>query len=359
MAFVRIAAFLTVVGLTACLDPTAERTRRDREETGVAQLAGVHARLDPGVALAVDEESAYVRFRANAPEMRLALSNGSTVERKVIVEIVNTFPGSAVSVPTGVGPENGLAFEVVVPAGGERSTLVELPGAKTPAGFRFAWVGDVQGSNQRFARIRERINADPLLEFTLFAGDITEQGSQGEIDAFLQEATLLRRPWFSLLGNHESLRGEPLSFQRTVGRINVRFDYKGARFVLIDSASGTLDPWTFDFLRAAMGADGPRTRVVAMHIPLFDPEGLRDGGFNDRTEAARVLATLVKGGADLLLAGHIHTLRQTSQAGIETWISGNGGVERGTKFDGSDLHYLVVTVDPLADTVVVTPVLLP
>jgi hypothetical protein len=359
MAFVRIAALLTVVGLTACLDPTSERTRRDRDETGVAQVAGVRARIEPGVALAIDEANAFVRFRANAPELSLALSNGSTAELKVTFEIVNTFADSTVSLPAWVGPESGLAFEVVVPAGGESSALLELPVAKTPAVFRFAWVGDVQGGNQRFARIRERINADPSLEFTVFAGDITEQGSQGQIDAFVQEARLLRRPWFSLLGNHESLRGEPLAFQRTVGRINVRFDYKGARFVLIDSASGTLDPWTFDFLRAAMGADGPRTRVVAMHIPPFDPEGLRDGGFNDRTEAARVLAALVRGGADLLLAGHIHTLRQTSQAGIETWISGNGGVERGMKFDGSDLHYLAVTVDPLADTVDVTPVLVP
>jgi 3',5'-cyclic-AMP phosphodiesterase len=129
--------------------------------------------------------------------------------------------------------------------------------------------------------------------------------------------------------------------------------------VLIDSASGTLDPWTFDFLRAAMEEVGPATRIVAMHIPPFDPEGLRDGGFNDRTEAARVLATLVGGGTDLLLTGHLHTLRHTSQAGIETWISGNGGVERGVKWDGSDLHYLAVTVDPLAETVDVQPVLVP
>jgi len=108
-----------------------------------------------------------------------------------------------------------------------------------------------------------------------------------------------------------------------------------------------------------MAADGPAVRVVAMHVPPLDPEGLRDGGFNDRTEAARVLATLVRGGTDLLLAGHIHTLRSTSEAGIETWISGNGGVELGAKFDGSDLHYLAVTVDAPAGTVDVEPVLVP
>jgi len=240
MARGRIAALLIASGLAACLDPTSERTRRDLEETGVAQVGDVRARLEPGVALSIEASRAFVRFRANAPEMTLSLSNTSAEERRVSVELVNTFAASTVSVPASVGA-NALAFDVVVPPGGATSVAVELPVSQPAARFRFAWVGDVQGGNERFTRIRARINADPSLEFTVFAGDITQQGSQEEIDAFVGEANALARPWFSLLGNHEALLGEPVAFQRTVGRINVRFDYKGARFVLIDAASGTLD----------------------------------------------------------------------------------------------------------------------
>jgi len=345
--------------LGACLDPTSERTRRDLEETGVARLGDVRARLDPGVALAVDASRGFVRFRANAPEAALALENPSSEERRISVELVNTFEGSTVSPPASAVGAGALAFDVVVPAGDRTSAALELPVSKAAAKFRFAWVGDVQGGNERFTRIRERVNADPSLEFTIFAGDVTPFGSQEEMDAFVHEADALRKPWFSVLGNHDALRGEPVPFQRTVGRINMRFDYKGARFVLIDSASGTLDPWTLGFLRESMEEDGPAVRIVAMHVPPLDPEGLRNGGFNGANEAARVLATLVRGGTDLLLAGHIHTLRQTSQAGIAAWISGNGGVELGAKFDGSDMHYLAVTVDALAGRVGVEPVLVP
>jgi Icc protein len=359
MALARIAALALLASGAACLDPTAERTRRDLEETGVAEIGDVRARIEPGVALTIDAANAFVRLRANAPETVLSLTNPSAEERRVSVELVNTFEGSMVSVPaTSVGA-GALAFEVVVPPGGNTSAAVTLPAAQPATRFRFAWVGDVQGGNQRFTRIRARINADPTLELTLFAGDITEQGSQDEIDAFVGEANQLVKPWFSVLGNHESLRSEPVAFQRSVGRINVRFDYKGARFLLIDSASGTLDPWTVGFVREAMEADGPTLRIAAMHVPPFDPEGLRDGGWNDRTEAAKILAMLVGGGTDLLLAGHIHTLRPTSQAGIETWISGNGGVELSAKFDGTEMHYLAVTVDPLAGSVDVEPVLVP
>lgn len=362
MAVSRIAALLIPGALAACLDPTSERTRRDLTEIGVARIGEVRARIEPGVALAVDPARAFVRFRVNAPDTALSLANPSTEERRISVEVVNTFEASTVSVPATAASAvaaGAVAFEVVVPPGGETSAVVQAPGSKPAARFRFAWVGDVQGGNQRFTRIRARINADPSLEFTLFGGDITERGSQEQVDAFVHEANALRRPWFSVLGNHEALLGEPLGFQRTVGRINMRFDYKGARFVLIDSASGTLDPWTVGFIRSAMEAEGPALRIVAMHIPPLDPEGLRDGGWNDRTEAARILAMLVRGGTDLLLTGHIHTLRPTSQAGIETWISGNGGVEPAAKFDGTDMHYLAVTVDPLAGTVDVEPVLVP
>jgi Icc protein len=352
----RIAALLIALATAGCFDPAAERTRRDFEETGRAELGDVRARIDQGVALTTDPARSFVRFRANAPAVELVFASGGTVERRVSVELLNVFDDVEVSVPAAPAGENAVAFGVTVPPGGETRVTVRRPGADTPAPFRFAWVGDVQGGNERFTRIRSRIHRDPSLEFVVFAGDITERGTQEQIDAFLAVAEPLDRPWYSCLGNHESLNGEPLPFQRTVGRLNVRFDYRGARFVLFDDASGTLDERVFAFVRGAMEAGGPPARIAAMHIPPFDPSGLRDGGFPDRSEAARLLGVLARGGTDLLLAGHIHTLIETEMAGIPAVVSGNGGVGRGAAWDGSDMHFLEVSVDPAAGTVEARPV---
>lgn len=358
MPLARVAALLTCLTVGACFAPTAERTRRDLVETGVANLGDVHARIEPGVARLLDASGGFVRFRANAPETVLSFTNASDGPRRVAVEVANAFEGSVVSVPAASVGLNTFAFDVDVPAGGEATVQIQPPDP-TPVPFRFAWVGDVQGGNERFRDVRARINADPSLEFTIFAGDITNRGTQEEMDAFVTEADQLLRPWFSVLGNHESLMDEPIAFQQTVGRINVRFDYKGARFVLLDSASGTLDPSATSLLKASMEGSGQGPRIVAMHVPPLDPAGLRDGGWNDRSEAGRVLAMLARGGTDLLLTGHIHTLQVTTQAGIPTWVSGNGGVERSAKLDGTGVHYLAVTVDADADSISVEPVMVP
>jgi predicted phosphodiesterase len=354
----RILALLIAVALTACNEVSAERTHRDFAEIGRADLGEIQARIEQGVALAVDASIPWVRFRANAPSAMIIFKSSAPVDRTVAVEVANAFEACDCSEPAQLIGPNILAFSLVVPAGSAKLLTIRPTGSSAVTPFRFAWVGDVQGGYSTFKRVRERINTDPSLEFTLFAGDITQLGEQSEIDDFIAVANGLDYPWYSVIGNHDAMFGQPLAFQRTVGRINVLFDYKGARFVILDTSAATVDPEVYDFLKAAMRPKGPTLRIAAMHIPPFDPEGFRDGAFNDRAEAARLLEILARGGTDLILAGHIHTLRATWQAGIETWISGRGGVSRGTAFDHSQTHYLAVTVDPEQNTIAVDPVFL-
>ncbi|MGI5861725.1 MAG: metallophosphoesterase family protein [Myxococcales bacterium] len=332
---------------SACLDPTAERTTRDFEEIGRADLGEIQAHIEPGVAESIDREALRVRFRANAPQVRLTFDSTASAEQKVVVELANVFEDVETDPPLAVRRlgQKRIAFDVLVPAGGQRQVTVARPKATGARPFRFAWVGDVQGGLDRFARVRERINADPAIEFVLFAGDDTSRGQPDEIQDFLAAAEALNAPWYTVIGNHEAM-GDVAFFQRTLGRINVAFDYRGARFVLVDSASGTIDERVHQRMAEWLGEEGPRLRIAAMHMPPFDYEGLRDGGFNSRTEGAKVMSRLSSGGTDLLLNGHLHTLRFSSMADVPTVVSGCGGVDFGMRLDGSDLHYLAIDADP-------------
>lgn len=336
--------------VAGCIDPSGERTRRDFEETGRADLGEVRVRIDQGVVIPSGENAPalQVRFRANAPEISVTLTSEASEARSVAIELENIAQDCEVSGVVDVRRwAKGLGFTVLLPAGAEVTVPVTRAALRVAATFHFAWVGDVQSGFEKFGRLREVVNADEGLEFVIFAGDVTQNGSDDEVAEFVAAADALKRPWYSVIGNHEmsfSSGGE--GYQQRVGRLNTAFDYRGARFVLVDSASATLADRVWDFLDEHLAGSYPPLRLMAMHVPPLDPQGLRDAGFTSRDEGARVLARLVDGGVDLLLAGHLHTLRFSGNAGIQEVVSGNGGVATGDRFDGVGMHYLDVAARP-------------
>ena len=358
MDLLRVTAVLSLALAPACLDPTSDRTRRDFEQTGWTDLGPVRAHIDQGVA--VESSESGVRFRANAPEVCIDLVSGDPSGRTVAVTLENVAGESELenAQVSQRGPKS-LSFSVDLPPGGTATVCTRLSGAGQAQPFRFAWVGDVQGGYEKFGRIREDLNLRPEIDFVLFAGDVTQNGTQEEIDDFVRAADALARPWYSVFGNHETTFGHGEEFQRSVGRLNAAFDYKGARFLLVDTASATVDERVYRFLREQLSAAGPALRVAAMHVPPLDYEGLRDAGFSSRSEAGRMLSLLAGGGADLLLCGHLHTLRFSGNAGIEVVVSGNGGAGIADRLDGTGMHYLSVLARPAEEKVEVSVVRVP
>lgn len=348
----RVTALLTLVVAAGCLDPTGERTRRDFEETGRAVWRGVAAHLDQGVAVPWGGDGGGLRFRANAPELALALESVALEELVVPVRLDNVFAESEVSGPVAdvARGEKSISFGVRVPAGGKVEIGVGRPELRAAKDFRFAWIGDVQGGYDKFASLRAAVNADPSLEFAVFAGDVTQGGGAKEIARFLEAADPLHVPWYSVLGNHETSSGNEGEFQKAIGRINVAFDYRGARFLLLDSAAATLDSRVYDFLDARLAGREPALRITAMHVPPLDFAGLRDAGFASRAEAAKLISRLADAGVDLLLAGHVHSLRFYGSGGFQVIVSGDGGVGVADRLDGTGMHYLAITARPGAGT---------
>jgi 3',5'-cyclic AMP phosphodiesterase CpdA len=188
------------------------------------------------------------------------------------------------------------------------------------------------------------MNRDPRIRFALFAGDLTTRGTADQLARFKREMKTLAFPVYATLGNHELGTRDDL-FHDFFGRGSFSFAFRGARFTLVDSASGTVAPAVYRWLDDWLAAGAGGFHVVAMHMPPLDPVGYRNGGFASRLEASMLVSRLASGKVDLTLYGHIHSFYAFANAGIPAYISGGGGAIP-ERLDGIGRHFLTIDVDP-------------
>jgi hypothetical protein len=140
-------------------------------------------------------------------------------------------------------------------------------------------------------------------------------------------------PWLHVAGNHDldfDAGGDEdslLSFRHQVGPDTFAWEEPEANFVVLDDVIylgegrppyiGGLREAQFAFLeRYLAGADRDRLLVIAVHIPLFEPEG-RDT-FRD-ADRARLFALLRDFPRVLLLSAHNHTQRHVFHDAATGW----------------------------------------
>jgi hypothetical protein len=97
--------------------------------------------------------------------------------------------------------------------------------------------------------------------------------------------------------------------------------------------------------RRRAGLATPRPAVFVTHVPLRDPDGVRNGGLSSTAEGDQILDRLARAGVAAILHGHIHDLVELRAAGIPTWISG-GGARSNARLDDVGRHVLIVEIDP-------------
>ena len=108
--------------------------------------------------------------------------------------------------------------------------------------IRFAHVTDTHiGSNnasEDLVRTVTDINAQPDIDFVILSGDITEFGSDQELQEAKTIIDKLNKPWYIVPGNHDSKWSESgnNSFVRTLG--SEEFSFEKGGFLFIGTASG-------------------------------------------------------------------------------------------------------------------------
>ena len=163
--------------------------------------------------------------------------------------------------------------------------------------------GNVQDSLFRVAV--DEINASPC-DIVIFGGDLTNLGSDAELEYVHGLISRLEKPWHAVPGNHETTWSESActTFARIFGH-DGRTAFRAGDYLFLGYASGP-------FMKMAMGAvrtedlawlaveaakARPGQRIVSLcHYPLN----------NDLTNRTEVTATLRRLGIPLTLFGHYH-----------------------------------------------------
>lgn len=332
-----VLSFLAL-SLVDCASDAEDRALRDLE-VGHAETAGFRVDVTEGLAAVRSFGAGELSLWASAPVFSFTIS--SPEPRRWTIAVDNAMADArlesegAATVIADNGPRK--RFEVDLPAG-ESRLAITTPDAADRTVFRFGLLSDVQTAIDEVGDVFAALGAQDI-RFVLGAGDLSQNGTSEELARFQNEMLALPVPYYSTLGNHDAPPATP--WHDWFGRGSFRFRFRGVQFTMVDSASATLDPMVRGWLDGWLAEGRSDVHVVAMHVPLLDPIGVRNGAFGSRHEAAAVLGRLAAEGVDLTLYGHIHSFYEFDNAGIPAFISGGGGALP-EKFDGVGRHVMVI-----------------
>ena len=343
--------------LSACLDVAQDRSDLE-EKVGYAQIDSFSFSVKEGLAsirtLKFEGESLHVELWAQAPNLDITVSYEPEKQDTVPVKLklYNIMTGSQIlllhnSVKRNLSGEyiGSTVFESTLTLESGLSQIqVVSPQPEVNKSWKFGLFADVQERLNGVADLFIPLGKEDI-KFALISGDLTERGSQQELQEFqAQQLQHLPFPCYATLGNHE-LGTPSIPFYHYFGRGSFSFEYGQVRFTLIDGASASIAPRTQKHLDQWLDLGINQLHILATHIPLLDPDGTRGGAHASRLEAATLISKLQAHNLDLLLYGHVHTYRYFYQAGIPTIISGGGG-SIPMRLDGIGRHYVVFEVNP-------------
>jgi outer membrane protein assembly factor BamB/predicted phosphohydrolase len=186
--------------------------------------------------------------------------------------------------------------------------------------FRFAWLSDTHvGSSMAAADLSNSIhdiNAMPDVAFVILSGDITEMGSNGQLDLAKAILDSLKKPYYIIPGNHDTKWSESgcTKFSSLWGSDKFVFEYGGFRFIglhegpIMKMGPGHFPPedlrWLDSVLTALPNKNQPL--FVVTHYPL-DPGIDNWYALTDRLKSYNIQVVLV---------GHGHSNRAMNFEGI-------------------------------------------
>ncbi len=139
--------------------------------------------------------------------------------------------------------------------------------------FSFAILGDNRDGNNVLKIIISKINKDNDISFAINNGDLVPDGYKKEFSNYLNIIKTSKKPFISIIGNHEIpwYDGES-NYKKVFGKTHFSFVYGNSYFIVLDSSDKKIGNKQLKWLEKELQKSQKYTnRFVITHVPLYDP----------------------------------------------------------------------------------------
>ncbi len=167
--------------------------------------------------------------------------------------------------------------------------------------FKFAFVTDNHYHFTNLKNIIDDINKRNDIIFTIFGGDITDQGLLKEYQIFYDIMKNINKPYLTVIANHDYNSNGEVVYKQMFGDYNYSFEFNHNKFVIFDDvvweSNKTPD---FNWLSTQLADNALFKQIfVIAHIPPF-------GDQFDSDMEQKYKSLMQENNVQLSLHGHVH-----------------------------------------------------
>jgi predicted phosphodiesterase len=207
--------------------------------------------------------------------------------------------------------------------------------------FSFMAVGDthLKGDTSRIKRILDS-GASRGSEFFVVLGDIVDRGAWDSY-APLKDLLTTEGWWgkfFSVLGNHDIVEDSWTHYKEMFGPNHYSFDVGNSRFLVLDTADGTVGDRQWEWLESELDKARPANTFILSHYMPLVPDVNTYLKLSNSEEAARLIGLCTAKQVTAVLGGHYHSYTARTLGGTRYIVAGGGG---GRVMDPVRSHFYV------------------
>ena len=174
------------------------------------------------------------------------------------------------------------------------------------------------GNAYGLEKIKDVIDGNGKIKFTVIVGDITQYGAARDLQVFMDIANSLNVPCYPVIGNHDVYFGNWPDWKELIGSTSYRINGDGTTLFIMDSANAYFGNDQLNWLERELENISGRVFIFT-HANLFVNNLTEIQQLTDTKERARIMSIL-QNKCDIMFMGHSHQ-RSINEAGNVLYIT--------------------------------------